>query len=191
MNKKKILYIAIIVICLSIISGSSLAYFTYSDTATNVITSGKVVVRVVEQQVENGVVGPYPNEPVSVMPGTSISKIVSAQSLAQSAWLRMNYSITVYDADDNKMELSEEALAELISIKRHSTNWTYKDGWWYYSTALQGGEISEALFDSVEFSGPEMGNKYQKATIIIDVNIQAVQKANNGSTVMEAIWPEV
>ena len=40
--KKKVLVIALIVVCLSILAYSTTAYFTYKDTATNLITMGKL-----------------------------------------------------------------------------------------------------------------------------------------------------
>lgn len=188
--KKKILYIAAIVICLSLITGGTYAYFTTSDTARNVITSGGIEVKVVEQQLVNGTLQPYPSQPIPVMPATTVSKIVSVQSTEQAAWVRMNYTLTVYDADGKKMEIPADELAKVIVIASDTANWTLKDGWWYYNTAVKGGETTKPLFEEVEFSGPHMDNKYQLCTVVIDVTAQAVQQANNGATVWEALgWP--
>ena len=188
--KKKVLYIAIVVICLALITGGTYAYFTTSDTARNVITSGGIEVKVVEQQLVNGTLQPYPSQPIPVMPATTVSKIVSVQSTEQAAWVRMNYTLTVYDADGKKMEIPADELAKVIVIASDTANWTLKDGWWYYNTAVKGGETTKPLFEEVEFSGPHMDNKYQLCTVVIDVTAQAVQKANNGATVWEALgWP--
>ena len=189
--KKKILYIAAIIICLSLITGGTYAYYTTSDTARNVITSGSVEVTVVEQQLVNGTLQSYPNQPIQVMPATTVSKIVSVQSAEQAAWVRMNYTLTVYDAEGKEMEIPADELAKVIIIESDTTNWTLKDGWWYYSTAIKSGEATKPLFEEVEFSGPYMDNKYQRCTVIVDVTAQAVQQANNGATVWEALgWPE-
>ena len=188
--KKRILYIAAIIICLSLITGGTYAYYTTSDTARNVITSGGVEVAVVEQQLVNGTLQPYPSQPIPVMPATTVSKIVSVQSTEQAAWVRMNYTLTVYDVDGKEMEISADELAKVIVITPDATNWTLKDGWWYYNTAVKGGEPTKPLFEKVEFSGPHMDNKYQLCTVVIDVTAQAVQQANNGATVWEALgWP--
>ena len=190
--KKKFFYIAVIVICLSLITGGTYAYFTTSDTARNVITSGGVEVQVVEQQLVNGALQPYPSQPIKIMPATTVSKIVSVQSTEQAAWVRMNYTLTVYDADGKKMDISADELAKVIVITPDATNWTQKDGWWYYNTAVKGGETTKPLFEEVAFSGPHMDNKYQLCTVVIDVTAQAVQQANNGATVLEAAgWPAV
>lgn len=188
--KKKILYIAAIIICLSLITGGTYAYYTTSDTARNVITSGGVDIAVVEQQLVNGVLQPYPNQPIQVMPATTVSKIVSVRSTEQAAWVRMNFTLTVYDAEGNVMDVSDQELARVIGIQTDSSRWTQKSGWWYYNTAIKSGETTAPLFEEVVFSGPHMDNKYQQSTVVIDVNAQAVQKANNGKTVWEAQgWP--
>lgn len=189
--KKKFLYIAVIVICLSLITGGTYAYFTTSDTARNVITSGGIEVKVVEQQLVNGTLHPYPSQPIPVMPATTVSKIVSVQSAEQAAWVRMNYTLTVYDADGKEMEIPADELAKVIVIETDTTNWALKDGWWYHNTAIASGETTKPLFEEVVFSGPYMDNKYQDCTVEIIVTAQGVQQANNGSTVMEALgWPE-
>ena len=189
--KKKLLYIAAIVICLSLITGGTYAYFTTSDTARNVITSGSIEVHVVEQQLVDGALQSYPSQPIPVMPATTVSKIVSVKSTEQAAWVRMNYTLTVYDADGKKMEIPADELAKVIIIDPDTTNWTQQDGWWYYNTAIKSGETTKPLFEEVVFSGPYMDNKYQSCTVVINVTAQAVQKANNGTTVLEALgWPE-
>lgn len=188
--KKKLLYMAAILICLSMISGGTYAYYTTTDIARNVITTGGVDVVVVEQQLVNGTLQPYPNQPIQVVPATTVSKIVSVQSSEQDAWIRMNYALSVYDASGKKIEIAADELAQVIIITPDTTNWTMKDGWWYYCTAIKSGEMTTPLFEEVSFSGLHMDNKYQLCTVVIDVNAQAVQAAHNGKTVMEAVgWP--
>ena len=187
--KKRILYIAAIIICLSIITGGTLAYYTTSDTARNVITSGGVEVKVVEQLV-SGTLQSYSSQPIPVMPATTVRKTVSVESAEQSAWVRMNYTLTVCDAEGKEMEIPTDELAKVVVIETDTTNWTLMDGWWYYNTAIQSGEVTKPLFEEVAFSGPNMDNKYQLCTVVIDVTAQAVQQANNGATVWEALgWP--
>ena len=190
--KKKIIYIAAIIICLSIITGGTYAYFTGEATARNVITSGSVEVSVVEQQLTDGALQPYPEQPIPVMPGTEVSKIVSARSEAQKAWVRMAFAVSIYDAAGEKVDISEEELESMILIAPEEAAWTERDGWWYCAEPVGHGELTPPLFESVAFSGPEMGNEFQNCTVIIDVTAQAVQQANNGQTVLDAVgWPEI
>lgn len=189
--KKKILYIAAIIICLSIITSGTLAYFTTEDTARNVITAGGIEVRVIEQQLVNGTLQAYPSQPIPVMPASVVSKVVSVRSEQQAAWIRAKYTLTVRNSAGQIMEIPAEELETVILISPDTKNWSEKDGWWYYKNPLESGETSKPLFEEVTFSGPKMDNKYQQCTVTVDIITQAVQKSNNGETVWEAKgWPE-
>ena len=189
--KKKILAMAVMLICLSILASTTLAYFTDVETARNVITSGGISIQVVEQQLVDGTLKPYPEEPIMIMPGETVSKIVSVSNMEQAAWVRLSYTVTVLDPDGEEMTVPAQELAKMVIITPDDENWTMKDGWWYYTAALSTGENAKPLFEQVYFSGRDIGNDYQLCSIIIDVTAQAVQKANNGETVLDAAgWPE-
>ena len=188
--KKRILLIAAIALCFSILTGGTLAYFSALDVARNVITSGGVEIRLIEKHLVDGVLQDYPGEPIRVMPAASVSKIVSVENADEPVWVRMNYTMTFYDSEGEKMDVPAEELKKLVIIEPDSSSWTEKDGWWYYNEAVKTGKTTEPLFEEVRFSGPDMGNEYQRSTVVIDVNAQAVQQANNGSNVTEALgWP--
>ena len=188
--KKRFAYCAVLCILLSLVVNSTLAYFTAEDTARNVITSGAVSVEVVEKQLVGGTLENYPDTPVSIMPGSAVSKIVSVKNLDGPAWVRMAYTVTIRDANGKTVGLSAQQRDQIITIDTDPANWTYKSGWWYCKKALATGEESKPLFTEVTFSGSEMGNAYQNCTVMIDVTAQAVQKAHNGNTVMDAAgWP--
>lgn len=188
--KRRFAYCAMLCIMLSLVVNSTLAYFTSEKTARNVITSGAVTIEVLERQLVGGKLENYPQTPVSVMPGTSVSKIVSVKNMDEPAWVRMAYWVTVRDADGKTITLSDAQRDQIIRIAADTANWTYKSGWWYCNKALTTGEESKPLFTEVTFSGPEMGNTYQNCTVMIDVTAQAVQKVHNGDTVMDAAgWP--
>ncbi len=189
--KKKMISIAAIVICLSILTSGTLAYRTVADTARNVITSNGIDVELVEQQLVGDTLVAYPNTEIPVMPTTEVSKIVSAKNNEAPAWIRMKYTMTVTDADNKILDISQEDLAKVILINTNDENWTEKDGWFYYNTAVNKDETTKPLFTEVTFSGPNMDNTYQQTTVKINVVVQAVQKANNGTTVLDATgWPE-
>lgn len=189
--KKRILAISVVMICLSVLASVTLAYYTDSAVARNVITSGGIDIEIVEQQLVDNQLQPYPKDkPIQVMPSATVSKIVSVKNLQQPAWIRANYTLTIYDANDKVMEIPAQELEKVVIIEPNSTGWTEKDGWWYCNAAAGTGEMTAPLFAEVAFSGPYMDNQYQGCTLVIDVNAQAVQKANNGDTVMEALgWP--
>ena len=181
MSKKvKIMLICAVLICLSILGTGTLTYFTTESTARNVITTGKIDVDV-----------SFPAEALLVMPGTTVEDGAAVTGVvgSQPAWVRAQISLTVTAADGSELQLPDEELAAAIVIACDDGVWTERDGWWYCNDTISGGE-SVALFEEVRFSGENMTNEFQNCTVQIDVIAQAVQYANNGTTVFDAVgWP--
>lgn len=185
--KPKILIGALLCMCLSIgIRGTS-AYFTFEDTASNVITAGNIRIALREMSVpeEGGEAVPFANQ-TGVLPGSEISKIVTVQNVGdQRAYVRIFLQKTVTLADG----AAGEADLSLIGCDFNTENWTEQDGYYYYNLPLDPGEETEALFTKVTFAR-EMGNMYQGSTAEIKVTAQATQAANNGTDVFSASsWP--
>ncbi len=191
--KKNILFISIIVICLAIVAGSSVAYFTDEDRAHNVITTGAVAVCIEEWTLHEGELYPYPDTAVEVMPGMNVSKIVTVKNEDEDALVRVSYEIVVMDGNGDEMVLTEEEILEYISIIPDMENWEVKaefDGWYYYKSVLENGEVTFPLFENVEFA-KNMGNKFEDATFKVNVHAQAVQAQNNAYSAIDAVgWPE-
>ena len=184
--KRTLLAIALAVICLSSLAYGTLAYFTASDTAHNVITSGGVDIDLLEWADEDKKT-PFPEGGVSgVMPGVDVTKIVEVKNTGSSdAYVRIKVekAITLAEGVEAEIDLG------LLSIDFDKENWTEKDGYYYYNKPLAPGEVTEALFAAVTFD-PAMGNEYQNSTATVDVTAQAVQVANNGDSAVEANgWP--
>lgn len=191
--KKKILVLAVIAISFSIMAYNTLAYFTSEATAHNVITSHGVNITIEEwQQTDEGLV-PYPNEPIKVMPATTVSKIVTVKNNEADAYIRARFEVVVMDSEGMSMELNEEIMDSIIGVALNTTYWETKevdDGWLYYKDAVSTGIATNPLFTEVAFSGVNMTNEYQNCTVEIDIIAQAVQTANNGATIWEAQgWP--
>lgn len=184
--KKKILLAAAVVICLTIAVSGTLAYFTFEDTAHNVITTGGVSIEVVEKTKGEGETEvDFPEDGIKgVMPGTEVSKIVSVKNNGNSeAWVRVKVNATIKSAEDK--DLPSGVMTYTVS-----EGWTPgTDGYYYYNNKVPAGESTSILFDTVKFA-PEMGNEYQNCRANIVISAQAVQTANNGTTVMDAQgWP--
>ena len=192
--KKKLLLLCALLICSTCVVTGTIAYYTDQDTAHNVITSGGVDIEIKEWQDTNEGWIPYPkDEPITVMPATTVSKIVTVRNQDAKSYIRAQFTVTVKDADDQVMELDQATLESIISIVPNSEYWLTdqeNDGWYYYKDAVNTDKVTEPLFWEVVFSGVNMTNEYQNCTIEIDVDAQAVQTTNNGSSVLEAAgWP--
>lgn len=191
--KKKILFVSLIVIAVSIIASGTLAYFTSSETSHNIITTDAINITIEEwQKTDDGFVA-YPEEPIVIMPGTSSSKIVTVRNIDAKAYVRAKYEIIVKDSRGRTMKLSPETINSIISVDLNNEDWIRKnddDEWFYYASAVKTGEATEALFTKVIFDGPNMTNEYQNCTVEIIVDAQAVQSANNGNSATKASgWP--
>ena len=180
--KKKLLILSLAAICLAITAIGTLAYFTSEGTAHNVITTGGVEIAVQEWADENK---QTPFEDLKgIMPGMTVTKIAEIKNTgASDAWVRVKVEKNI------KLQGKGTPDTGLVELTLNTTDWTEKDGYYYYKEALKPGEVTAPIFTAVTFK-PDMGNEYQNATATVDVVAQAVQTANNGATVMDAQgWP--
>ena len=180
--KKKLLILSLAAICLAITAIGTLAYFTSEGTAHNVITTGGVEITVQEWADEEKT-KPF-EDLTGVMPNTTVTKIAEVKNTgASDAWVRVKVEKAIKLTGDGIPDVS------MVQLDVNTTDWTEKDGYYYYTKVLKPGEVTAPIFTAVTFK-PDMGNEYQNATATVDVTAQAVQTANNGATVMDAQgWP--
>ena len=165
----------------------TVAYFTYEETATNVITAGNVHVKLEELSVPYLGADPVPfADAYDVLPGTSVSKIVQVKNTGGStAWIRITLDKEIMLADSKRgvIDLS------LVTYEINDEYWVERDGWYYYIKSLAPGETTEPIIREVNFAA-SMGNLYQNSKALIHVTAHATQTANNGLNVFEAAgWP--
>ena len=199
--KKKLLALAAIMICVSIVSLGTVAYFNAEQQAHNIITTGSIDIDLVEEMIVDGTKVPFEDQE-GVMPGESVSKIVTVKNTGEAdAYIRVWVNTAISEPGDpitnpliKNLPLTIEVdgeTVELIDIDYNTEDWTAgEDGYWYYGKALKAGETTEPLFENVTFH-KLMGNAYQNSRTIVDVSAEATQVANNGTSAMEAAgWPE-
>lgn len=184
--KKKILTIALIAVCVSIAAYNTLAYFLYEGTATNVITAGDIKIQLQELKDLGGELTEFESG-IPVHPGTEASKIVQIKNIGgQSAWVRIKLEKQIILADNKDIEVD----LSLISYDINTYDWTFKDGYYYYNSALESGETTSPLFTEVAFSA-NMGNDYQGSEAFVKIYAEATQTVHNGQTALEAAgWPQ-
>lgn len=199
LTKKKILSLAVIVALLAIAAMGTLAYFTDTGTAHNVITTGKIDITLNDKTIDAGVVVDFPEDGVfGVMPSETVDKIVSVtNNSAGHAWVRIRIEPAIVSADGAALPLliEDDTIPAFTINLTDSEKWSCgADGCWYYTESLAPGATTDVLFDSVTFAF-ELGNEYQNCTATIDVTAEAVQTVNNpipdGGTVEDIPgWPE-
>ena len=202
--KKKLLALSVLMICLSLVSLGTLAYFNAEDTAHNVISSGSVNIELVEKtKGDDGKLVDFPKDGIlGVMPGTAVSKIVTVKNTGEAAaYIRVWVNTAISEPGDpitnpliKNLPLTitvDGEEVDVLTLDYNTEDWTQgEDGYWYYNKALKVGESTEALFENVAFH-KLMGNVYQNSKALVDVTAQATQVANNGESAVEAKgWPE-
>lgn len=183
--------------------GTTLAYFTDSETAHNVVTSGGVDIGIVEKTKVGDDLLDFPEEGVlGVMPGESVSKIVTVENTGSApAWVRVKVDRSVLGEDEAELPLAAEvkvkgaggsdevAEVEVVSFEVEDGWVDGGDGWWYWTSPVAPGGSTGVLFDAVSFA-KLTPDAYQGCTASVDVSAQAVQSAHNGETVLGAAgWP--
>lgn len=184
--KRRLFLAAVILICCALLGIGSVAYFTASATATNVITSGSVKIQLNEwADVEANPPVPF-GDVTGVMPGASVPKFVEVENIGSApAYIRVKV--------EKRLALPAGTEGEtdpgLITLDINTADWTEKDGFYYYNRPLAPGETTAYLFTRVGFDS-SMGNLYQNSAATVEVRAYATQVAHNGSSALQAAgWP--
>lgn len=185
--KKRFFACAILVILVSLLSQVTFAYFTTTAVAENVITSAGIDIELVEKTAS----GKDWEDVDGIMPGDVVSKIVTVVNKEADAYVRVLMDITVLDKDGKEMTVSDAQIEKMLYIDYDLQNWTKLGGAWYYNKALTAAETTKPLFTEVYFAPDGLSDEYQSCTVIITVQAQATQVANNGAGPLTAAgWPE-
>lgn len=193
--KGKMTVISLVILCAAIAGLGTMAFFTASSTAHNVITTGGVSIQLVETtKTDGGTEVAFPKEGFGgVMPGTAVSKIVSVKNTGAEAWIRVKVDTTILDEQGRQLPLTIGNVSA-VSFGVKSGDWVEKDGFYYYKKPVATNASTPILFDEVQFAG-QMGNEYEGCKVLMDVTAQGVQTANNpipaGKSVTDIPgWPE-
>lgn len=181
--KKKLILLASLAAILLAAAGGSIAYFTTHATATNVITAGNVRMTLHDETADGKA---FPQEGLStLMPGDTADKIVYVENTGDNAfYTRIKLRCSAQSPDGAALSFDK------IALNINTANWQLgADGWYYYNSAVEKGAQTGPLFTEVTLL-PDTGNAYMDANVSIEIVAQAVQKANNGATVWQAVgWP--
>ena len=183
-RKNRILLVALVIACIAIIASGTLAFFAAEETAKNVITTGKIDIDL-KEETDGGL--PWPEDGFdNIEPGDDVTKKVYGENNGTvDFYLRVKVVKTITDKNGKTDTLSFDK----ITIDINTTDWTEKEGYYYYNKALKPGEKSVPLFTKVSFAD-DLTNEYMKAKVEIDVTLQAVQAKNNGNSAQTATgWP--
>lgn len=173
MKKKKIIAaLSVSVLLVAATVGATLAYFTDSDSKSNVITMGKVDGTLTESDEkvhEDGSVGQEFNH---IKPGQIIYKDpkVTLNDDSEDAYVRVSVNYTGL-TEQQKTDVDEAIEKELQMGWGKGT-----DGYLYYNTKLTAGD-SSVVFDSFIIPA-NWGNEVADMMFHIDVTAEFIQADN-------------
>ncbi|MDD2955435.1 MAG: TasA family protein [Oscillospiraceae bacterium] len=196
MKKKIVLICAAAALCALLVVGGTLAYFTDSETATNVITMDGLDITLTETGavLEDAVYGKNYSD---IMPGTVLDKDPTVTNNDAPVYLRIKVEwptvVNVLNAAKNYT--FSEADVQHKMVDSMTAEVSYVDGidpdvWkkvvagddvYYYYIANNGVLAKGAavtLFDKVVVPGAGWDNGFQNASFQIGVTAEAIQTAN-------------
>lgn len=184
MKGKLLLLVCALIVLGSLVAGTA-AYYTKDATATNVVTTGKIDLEIIEMTDSDTA---FPESGIVVLPGATVSKIVTVKNTSgHPAHVRVQLSKFV-----SIKELTADFMDNgILTTDFNSEDWTVgDDGFIYYNDVLEPGKETSPVISEVYISGPKTDNKYRGADFTLKIDVYGVQSENNGTTWAEAAgWP--
>jgi predicted ribosomally synthesized peptide with SipW-like signal peptide len=164
-NKKIFAAAASVVVLGAVCVGSTLAYFTDTEAATNVLTIGRVDIAIEEPKFSEANEN---NTITDVVPDQEIYKDPRIKVQIDSEDCYVRAALEIDGLEDEQIE----ALVKNINID--SAKWVLGDGgYYYYQDVLTA--LDEIEFFTTVTIPAEWGNKISGKTFTIDVKAEAIQ----------------
>ena len=183
-NKKLIATMCATIALILSLSVFSYAYFVSTTTSGgNIISTGYASV-ILHNETDPS----YPSDGDTYMiyPGYSVGKAVYIENIgAYPVYVRARI-ISSINLNERYASHTNEIDPSLISYSIDHDNWTERDGYYYFNTAVVNRRSTTNLLSSIDFSN-QMGNIYKDSTIKVKILLEVVQANNNGDTVFDAV----
>ena len=115
--KRKLLILSVLAICVAMLAGGTLAFFTSEDKAHNVITTGGVEITL-QEWADEAKTTPF-KDLTGVMPNTTVTKIAEIRNTgASDAWVRVKVEKNIRLQGDGTPDTG------LVELKCNTVDWT-------------------------------------------------------------------
>ena len=190
MKKKEALFIALILLAIGTIFGSSLAFFSRSVIAENVITFGSLDLKLYETYVDDlGTEVEFDPATVDNVTSAGIQKrIFRVENTGKNPmYVRLHFKICGTTAEGEPFQTTE-----YLNVRQSVGEWVKREEWFYYPIAVEPNEKTKELITEVIFEIDELTKKYPGSNYELSVYAQGVQSENNGTTLWDIQgWPDM
>lgn len=196
MKKKLVLGAAVVALGALLAVGGTLAWFTDTETAANVITTGNVNIRLTEAEpgtpaggnVSPNGAGGYTY--TGIVPGSVLDKKpeVALETNSNDAWVRVEVEVTTIPTG-----LNLEGMVYKMGDKEVKPEIVDGKAYFYCPSVLtlKGENASTYVpFDKVEFPGDAFGNEFANSQININLKAEAIQSDNLNAANAEAAFKD-
>lgn len=182
LDRGTIILLLISIIVISLVGTNTLANKVIKGETDNKVTSGEISTKLFNVTSDGSLM---PEIIFSLLPGETIDNVVYAKNTCKfPEYVRIKL---IPEITDNGEQLSTEH----IFFNINSENWTLKDGYYYYNSVLEPEVNSIPLYDSI-YIGTEIGNEYKTAEMTVNIELDAVQTANNSESALNATgWMQI
>lgn len=183
--------ISIFLLLTALLVGGTVAYFTTTEQAHNIVSISGVNIKLYELADPTGdgsTLVPF-HDLENVEPGVTYSKIPYVENIdVEPVWVRARFTLTETLPDGTTISIPD--YTPVIELGDVGENWKREqDGLYYFDNKLTGGASTEPIFKTVKFK-PEIDDRHQGSVYTLKVETEATQVANNGNSPIEAKWTE-
>lgn len=185
MNKKVMLSLAAAAMVGTLAVGGTLAWFTDTETATNIVTTGKVDIKLDEYGGKDGVIKDGGLTYDDVMPGDTFQKTVTIKNMENDAYVRANIIVsgseTVLSAfgDENlENDITFEGLGDDVKWTKNEEDGSYFTTVYYDGIMKASDGNPWTVFSNIIIPGKGWDNAFADEEFNIKVVAEAIQSSN-------------
>ena len=177
---------------LTVFIAQTYAYFTYSTSSeSNRIVTGSHGISIIE--VNDSGHFSWSTDPINIMPASffDYGDVGVKNSGTLPVYIRIKVEKSIIQSEHEISPGWEDLIVCNFNADGGDQDlWIYHEGYYYYKFALESGEETTPIFDTVFFS-PQMGNEFKNSIIKFDLICQSVQVTGNSDNPITAWgWPD-
>lgn len=188
MNKKYIMIFILLIFIIIFSIFSTVAFITMKIDAKNIITFGSLKMELIETTLnqDNTETKIENDDIIDITNISDLSRIIKVKNIGKHDFFT-RVSLNLIGIDKDNVEFSA---TKYINYDVNSTEWIYKDGWYYYNKIVTRDEITTGLLTNIKFDVNSITSDYPNGKFKLDIKAETVQAENNSKDVLEAMgWP--